>query len=194
MVKRIVKKAAKAAAKSPTKRAAPAKARASKPATRKPAPARSARAKAPAAKNQPKKSLQDRIQSVLTEGNAPKLAALATVTPDGNPWVRTMVVRAVGLTLFSATSVSSRKVTHIKRNPNVALTLSLDSTSLMSPYVVIDASVEILTDAKTKKAHWNKGLSAYFRGPDDPNYCVLKYNPRTIEYMGEKGPELLKVD
>ncbi|MBI4865220.1 MAG: pyridoxamine 5'-phosphate oxidase family protein [Candidatus Riflebacteria bacterium] len=138
-------------------------------------------------------TLKTKIIKALTGGKGPKLAALATVTPDGNPWVRTMMVHADGLTLYSATSLDSRKIGHIKNNPSVALTISLDPTDMASPYLVIDALAEILTDRKVKKAHWSKGLAEYFEGPDDPNYCILKYSPRVIEYMGGKGPEILKV-
>ena len=36
-------------------------------------------------------------------------------------------------------------------------------------------TIEILTDAEIKKDMWYKGLENHFNGPEDPNYCVLRF-------------------
>lgn len=137
--------------------------------------------------------LEAKIRKVLETGSHPKLGALATVTSDGRPSVRTMVVHPDGLTLYTSTALDSRKVEQIRRNPAVSLAISTDHTKLESPYIVFDGRGEVLTDRKTKKAYWTSYLEHYFTGPDDPNYAVLKCTPLRIEYMGGKGPEVLSL-
>jgi len=38
--------------------------------------------------------------------------------------------------------------------------------------------IEIITDADVKRDMWYDGLSHHFTGPDDPNYCVLKFTTK----------------
>jgi general stress protein 26 len=139
----------------------------------------------------PSKTLEAQILKLLSGGPRPKVAALATVNEEGAPAIRPMSLHADGLTLYSATMLDSRKVAHIRHNPNVALTTSADPSDLASPYVVISARAEILTDRRTRKARWSKHLEMYFDGLDDPNYCVLRYTPVTIEYWNDKGLQVL---
>lgn len=114
-----------------------------------------------------------------------KMALLATV--DGNrPWVRYMATVDVKGTfkLQSSTSLQSRKVAHVKANPNVHITLGCESMEEMKPYVQYVAKCKVLTDEKSKKDHWQPHLEQYFQSPDNPNYCVLEFEPETIEVWG----------
>jgi len=36
-------------------------------------------------------------------------------------------------------------------------------------------TIEVLTDAATKQEAWYEGLEQHFSGPDDPNFCVLRF-------------------
>lgn len=38
--------------------------------------------------------------------------------------------------------------------------------------------MEIITTDEVKREMWYDGLSHHFTGPDDPNYCVLKFTTR----------------
>ena len=38
--------------------------------------------------------------------------------------------------------------------------------------------IEVLSDADTKRDMWYDGLENHFTGPDDPNYCVLKFKTK----------------
>ena len=38
--------------------------------------------------------------------------------------------------------------------------------------------IEIITDADVKREMWYDALSHHFTGPDDPNYCVLKFTTK----------------
>jgi general stress protein 26 len=126
------------------------------------------------------KGLKEKILAKLT---GPTLCALATVTEDGKPWVRYMILSAdQHLTMWGATFAGFRKVAQIRRNPEVHLTTGAKDLETAQSYLQIQARAEILTDAETKKAFWNDYLKNIFSGPDDPNYVVLRITPYRIEY------------
>jgi general stress protein 26 len=126
--------------------------------------------------------LKKKIQAKMT---TPELSALATITEDGKPWVRyVMPVMDQNLTIWMATFEGSRKVAHIKKNPEVHLTVGVTSMETAESYLQIQGRAEVLTDAATKKAFWSDHLKGIFTGPDDPNYNVVKITPYRIEYQG----------
>jgi general stress protein 26 len=44
------------------------------------------------------------------------------------------------------------------------------------PYnITLVGKVELITDPEVKKEMWYDGLEHYFSGPEDGNYCVLKF-------------------
>lgn len=126
------------------------------------------------------KGLKEKILAKLT---GPTLCAVATVTEDGKPWVRYMILSAdEHLTIWGATFASFRKVGEIRKNPEVHLTTGAKDMETAESYLQIQARAEILTDAAAKKAMWNDYLKNIFSGPDDPNYVVCRITPYRIEY------------
>jgi len=129
-------------------------------------------------------TLKQKIIAILDGGTAIKTGALATVDGRGRPSVRIMTFRHKDLILYSVTSLKSKKTAHVRDNPFVSIEISRDITRLDSDYIVIDAKAEVLSDLQTKKDFWTEHLSVYFSGADDPDYCVMKFTPETIDYMG----------
>ena len=41
--------------------------------------------------------------------------------------------------------------------------------------ITLVGTIEILTDLDVKKDMWYEGLVNHFSGPEDPNYCVLRF-------------------
>lgn len=122
-------------------------------------------------------------EKILAKLTGPTLCALATVTEDGKPWVRYVMLSAdEHLTLWGATFAGFRKVAHIRKNPEVHLVTGAKDMETAESYLQIQARAEILTDAAAKKAMWNDYLKNIFSGPDDPNYVVCKISPYRIEY------------
>ncbi|HBC73344.1 MAG TPA: hypothetical protein DC017_00525, partial [Candidatus Wallbacteria bacterium] len=144
---------------------------------------------APAArKPEPEKvSLKDRIISVMKGGA--HLAAVATIGADKKPYVRIMSMKNDGLELASATYADSKKVAHVKSNKHVSISILKDHAK-MSDYIIVSAAATVCIDAKTKKAFWSQGLAHYFKGVDDPNYCVIKFKPLAIEFNDSKTFEV----
>lgn len=166
-VKKVSAPAKKAAAKKPVSK------KTSAPAARKP--------------ETQKVSLKDRIISVMKGGA--HLAAVATIGADKKPYVRIMSMKNDGLELASATYTDSKKVAHIKSNKHVSISILKDHAK-MSDYIIVSAAATVCCDAKTKKAFWSQGLANYFKGADDPNYCVIKFKPLAIEFNDSKTFEV----
>ncbi len=41
--------------------------------------------------------------------------------------------------------------------------------------ITLVGTIEILTDAKTKEEMWYEALGQHFSGPQDPDFCVLRF-------------------
>lgn len=99
---------------------------------------------------------------------------LASISEDGCP--RSCLMSKSGFNgcgeIFFATSASSCKAAQFKRNPKAGVCYfdSCDSISLTG-------NVKILDDMETKKNFWQDWYIDHFPGgPDDPDYCVIKFN------------------
>ena len=129
--------------------------------------------------------MDDLKAKILDIIGKPVLGALATITEDGKPWTRYVVpVATQDLTICFATFLHSRKVDHLRKNPNVHLTAgnnTLDNMGL--PYLQVAGQAEISTDSVIKHQFWSPELETFFSGPDDPNYCVVVITPERIEYQ-----------
>jgi general stress protein 26 len=135
-------------------------------------------------------TLKDHILEIIGK---PHLASIATLNEEGKPWVR--YVMATGdrdLTLRFASFLDSRKVSQIKKNPEVHLTCGVTAPEWADSYLQIQGRAEISADEAERHGYWKDDLKRYFSGPDDPNYCVVKVDPYRIEYMapGSLEPEV----
>ncbi len=121
------------------------------------------------------------------------LASFATVTEDGKPWTRYVVVKAdEELNIWFATFLNSRKTLQIAKNSEVHLTLGVNDPQTAVSWLQVQGRAELLEDAETKNAVWYDMLNSIFSGPDDPNYVVCKVKPYRIEYymMNMPKPEI----
>lgn len=125
------------------------------------------------------KNLKNKILKVI---KGSKLASLATIA-NGKPWVRYVVARSEGLTLYICTFKDSRKVRQIRENPNVHITIGGSMENMEAPYVQIAASAKARSDAGIRKRLWMPFMKKYYTGVDDPQYVVIEAKPVLIEYM-----------
>lgn len=116
------------------------------------------------------------------------LASLATVK-EGKPWVRYMMVYNYGenLHLYSSTSINSRKVAQIRKDPNVHIALGWTDMNKPGSYIQFSGKAIVRTDQELREKHWHKELESYFQSPDNPAYCVLEFIPDYIEVFGYEG-------
>ena len=134
--------------------------------------------------------LKDKIFGIL---QTPQLAGLATITEDGKPWVRyVMVAASEDLTVHCATFVGARKVKQIEKNPEVHVTCGVTDPRNMAPYLQIQGQAKLNTSKEARHGFWSDMLAPIFKGPDDPNYGVLEISPRLIELWspGVHQPEV----
>ncbi|MDD1751678.1 MAG: pyridoxamine 5'-phosphate oxidase family protein [Methanotrichaceae archaeon] len=136
--------------------------------------------------------LKDKILELI---KGPRLAALATVAEESGqvfPAVRYMVVTGMDdLSLVAFTSKKSRKISQIKKNSNVALTIRGEG-DYTTPYAIIKASSEIHEDPETKRKFWGPHLEKNVKNPEDPRYVVLRFVPSEIEYYSKGQVEVLR--
>jgi general stress protein 26 len=131
-------------------------------------------------------ALEDKILNVI---RGEHVAAVATVD-EGLPAVRFMAIEGFDdLMLVGSTMKGTRKVSQIRRNPNVALSI-WSCRNYTDPYVVIKAKAEICDDLATKKKYWDEMKEAYFETPENPDYVVLMFTPKQIEYYDMEGVEV----
>ena len=143
--------------------------------------------------------MSDVKQKVIEMLRIPQLSSLATITLDGLPWTRYVMVQADDdFKLRSAVSLDSRKVKQIEKNPEVHITFGINDpqNDLTKPYVQIQGRAKIVTDQSEKDAYWFDMLSMVFNGPDDPNYSVMIVEPYRVEYNnpGEMTPDVWEQD
>ena len=123
--------------------------------------------------------IQQRILEIVRRHH---LACLATITPEGKPWVRYVVCEARDdLSIRFATFTRSRKVEQIQNNPEVHLTCGATAPADMKPYLQIQGRAEVHTDQAERHGFWKDSLKHYFQSPDDPNYGVVVIRPYRIE-------------
>ena len=124
--------------------------------------------------------LKDQIYEIIGK---PQLAGLATVTPEGKPWVRyVMTLADKDLTIHFATFIQARKVEQIQANPEVHLTCGVTNPMEMMPYLQIQGKAVLRTDKEIRHAFWSDMLAPIFAGPDDPKYGVIEVTPYRVEY------------
>lgn len=138
--------------------------------------------------------LKDRLTSMLQK---PQLAGLATVTEDGKPWVRyVMIAGSDDLTIRCATFVGARKVKQIEENPEVHVTCGVTNPREMGPYMQVQGRATLNTSQEARRGFWSEMLAPIFAGPDDPKYAVIEITPYYIEYVtpGSREPEIWTAD
>ena len=126
--------------------------------------------------------LKDRILAVFD--GRPTLSCLATITPDGRPWVRYVVTQASDDMTFRCTSfINARKVDQIARCPQAHLTCGItDPARFGDSYLQIEGRAEFTTDKDERHAFWRDRLKVLFDGPDDPRYGIVTLRAHRIEY------------
>jgi len=125
-------------------------------------------------------NLPDKIYEVIK--NYP-MGALATSDERGRPRVRyVMLDVARDLTIRFVTSLSSRKVGEINKNPEVHIACGASLVDAMAPYVQVEGRARISREGDILKQMWKDALKNYFTGLDDPDFCAVIVEPYRIEY------------
>ena len=129
-------------------------------------------------------------EKILQKMNEHTLASFATISDDGKPWTRYVVVKGDDqMNIWFATFKNSRKVHQIAKNPDVHLVLGVSDPQTAVSWLQVQGRAEVHEDVETKNLVWYDLLGSIFSGPEDPNYVVCKVRPSRIEYYTMNVPQ-----
>lgn len=98
---------------------------------------------------------------------------IATIDSDGYPKASTITAsRSGGIEWVTfCTGFGSGKTKRIEKCNRASVCFNTDGAYNIS----LIGTLEIVTDPEVKREMWYEGLTQHFSGPDDPNYCVLRF-------------------
>jgi general stress protein 26 len=112
----------------------------------------------------------------------------------GSPRVRPVTVVKTEGSLFVLTGTSSKKMEQIRKNNRVEVLRMVEHGGNRG-YLRITGAAQIIEDAATKKrvADTTTWFKNYWSGTDDPNYALIRIEPKNVAYMapGEFGESVI---
>lgn len=80
--------------------------------------------------------------------------------------------------IYTSTGTNTAKAAHFKANPKAGVSIFENGDS-----VVYTGEVEIVEDMEVKRSLWSDWMKEHFKqGVEDPEYCLLKFTPRSAVY------------
>jgi general stress protein 26 len=115
--------------------------------------------------------------------NKAKVFFIGAVDENGFPNIKAMLPvkkRERIEQIYFSTNTLSKHVAQYRANPKSCV-------YFYSPFffkgVMLSGMMEVLEDEAIKERFWNKGDTKYYpKGVSDPDYCILKFTPRTGRY------------
>ena len=100
-------------------------------------------------------------------------AILALIDENGYPTASTLTIsKAEGIKwLTFLTGIDSNKAKRIGKCNKGSVCLGSSEHN-----ITLVGALEILTDPAIKKEMWYDAIGEMFSGPDDPEYCVIRFN------------------
>ena len=82
--------------------------------------------------------------------------------------------------IYISTNTSSSKITHIEQNPTINVYFC-DPDDFKG--VMLGGKAEVVADKKLKHEIWRDWWTRYYpEGVDDPDYTLLRLNPKNLRY------------
>ena len=105
---------------------------------------------------------------------------LALVDLDGYPTTSTITAsKANGIKwLTFCTGLGSIRTNRIDKCNRASVCFNAEDYN-----ITLVGTMEILTDLDIKKEMWYEGLTNHFSGPEDPSYCVLRFNTQRYNLL-----------
>lgn len=98
---------------------------------------------------------------------------LALTDLDGYPTASTITAsKADGIRWITfCTGLGPLRVQRIRKCNRASVCFNSEAYN-----ITLVGTMEILTDPQVKREMWYGGLANHFSGPEDPDYCVLRFN------------------
>jgi len=103
------------------------------------------------------------VLALLDETGGPTASTISPAKAQGIEWIT------------FCTGLAGNSAKRAKACPHACVCFSTGEYNIS-----LVGTIEVLTDAATKQEMWYAGLENHFSGPDDPNFCVLRF--RTERY------------
>lgn len=100
---------------------------------------------------------------------------LALLETDGYPTASTISAsKADGINWITfCTGMGSPKTNRIEKYRQASVCFNSPEYN-----ITLVGDIEIVTNPEVKKEMWYSGLANHFNGPEDPNYCVLRFTTK----------------
>ena len=111
------------------------------------------------------------VQQRMDMGNR-GFCTLALVDEDGYPAMTTVsIAKADGIKwLAFCTSLRANSVLRARRSCKAGVCVNSEGY-----HISLNGTIEVLADDEIKREMWHEGLRQFFSGPQDPDYCVLRF-------------------
>lgn len=97
---------------------------------------------------------------------------LVTLDPDGSPMPTTISPsRSEGIRWMTFCTGRGAP-TPVRLGQNSRAAVCLNSPAY---HIALTGRAEVLTDPETCREMWYEGLANHFSGPEDPNFCVIRF-------------------
>lgn len=108
-----------------------------------------------------------------------QVITVASIDENGYPRPVAMVkIKDEDGAIYVSTGTSSTKTAHFKANPKAGVSIVRGADS-----IVYTGEMEIVTDEVLKHSLWGDWMLPHFPGGvEDPEYCVLKFTPKSATY------------
>lgn len=109
---------------------------------------------------------------IMKSTGATSYCALGLIDLDGYPTVSTISAsKADGINWITfCTGLGGTRHNRIMKDNRASVCFNSGEYN-----ITLVGIIEVLTDQAIKNEMWYDGLSNYFSGADDPNYCVLRF-------------------
>jgi PPOX class probable F420-dependent enzyme len=126
------------------------------------------------------------------------VARIATVRPDGRPHVVPIWFWWDGVSAYMETPPNSVKANNLRHNPHCALTVDITEGGLRFAGVIMEGTVELLTDRQVQLAMAARVYTKYLgeEGAKSPTpqrmihneHVIIKFTPdRTVTWDDRRG-------
>ena len=109
---------------------------------------------------------------------------LALIDEEGYPTASTLSIsKADGIKWITFLSgVKSNKAKRISKCNRGSVCINSSKYN-----ITLVGTLEVLTDPKTKHEMWQEPLGNMYSGPDDPEYCVIRFNTERYNVFFDDG-------
>lgn len=98
------------------------------------------------------------IMALIELNGYPTASAISPAKADGIKWIT------------FCTGIGSNKANRIRKCNRASVCFCSENYN-----ITLTGIIEIVTDPIIKNEMWYDGLKNHFSGPEDPNYCVLRF-------------------